>query len=180
MLYKVNQVSKLLGVSRVTIYNKIDKTLKNELKQFVKMKKGVKCIEEEGIKIIKDSLALQVDDKHLQYPLQEEQIGVIDNEFVIHENEEKKGTIKGTSKVDSKFTSKESEDYKELYIGSLKDQISSLKEELNTKNSQIERFQILLKQYQDKIPMLEAVNEAAATEEKQTSLIKKILFKKIF
>jgi len=66
MYYSISDVSKQLKVSKVTIYKKIAKI--NGLKEHVKQLKEGKCITEEGIEIIKQSLQ----DSQFIKPLQSE------------------------------------------------------------------------------------------------------------
>ena len=52
-MYMITEVAKLLGVSRQTIYNKIDKL---ELTKFTDMTDKGKVINEEGFQLLKDNL----------------------------------------------------------------------------------------------------------------------------
>lgn len=62
MYYKVAEAAQILGVSRVSIYNKVNQ-LKSELKPFTKKIKGVLAINEDGIELLKKSFDIVNDGK---------------------------------------------------------------------------------------------------------------------
>lgn len=54
-MLKVIEVANLLGVSKVTIYKKIEK-MKKEMKPYIHKKRNITYIDEDGIELIRDSL----------------------------------------------------------------------------------------------------------------------------
>lgn len=55
-MYKVIEVARILGVSKVTIYKKMD-LLKKDLKSHVHKKKNVTFIDDEGVELIRSSIS---------------------------------------------------------------------------------------------------------------------------
>lgn len=153
MLYTVTEISELLGFSKVTIYNKI-KSLKLELKPYIKHKKGVLHIDDKGLLILKEDLGL----KDIKSALNDD--GTLNDENIDSNNnlEDFKDinylikTINETVKTGQ-----------ENYINSLLNQIEILKSELDKKDDQLnntlrllENSQVLIKQDKEKILMLES------------------------
>ena len=58
----ISELARLLNVSVQSIYKKINKTLKNELRPHIETINGQKIIDEEGIEIIKESFKLTLND----------------------------------------------------------------------------------------------------------------------
>lgn len=152
MLYTVSQASQMLGVSKVTIYNKLN-SLNSELKPYIKRKNNILHIDDKGLLIIKESIDLI----NVQNTLNNEDIKV-------------------SSKEESNDSLNQFKDVKELietvknmvensqgnYVNSLVSQIELLKSELQKKDEQInntlrllENSQVLLKQHKEKVLMLE-------------------------
>lgn len=155
MLYTITEAAKQLQVSRVTVYKKIESI--KDLKSHVKIKNNIKYIDDTGLDIIKLSMANNSDSK-------------VDTEEEIDE------AVKQSNETYSEqFT-----DLQDKYINSLQSQIEYLKNELEVKNKlisdqarMIENSQVLLRDNQQKILMLEdKVKEAA--EIKPKGFLKKI------
>lgn len=56
-MYRVIEVAKMLGVSKVTIYKKINKN-KKSLKPHVHTRSNITYIDDQGVEIIKDSIEI--------------------------------------------------------------------------------------------------------------------------
>lgn len=54
-LYRIIEVADILGVSKVTIYKKIE-LLKPEIVSFIKTEEGITYVSDAGVKLIKDSI----------------------------------------------------------------------------------------------------------------------------
>ena len=152
LLYTVAELSEILSVSKVTIYNKI-KSLKSDLKGCIKHKKGILHIDDKGLLIIKNDLGLIEDEDTL----------INDDEFKAEStvNNEDLKQFKDLETLIKMFN-KTVETGQENYINSLLDQIEHLKEELNRKDEQLnntlrllENSQVLIKDSREKILMLE-------------------------
>lgn len=135
MLMKVSDVSKLTGLSKVSIYNKLK--LK-ELKPYIVKNKGVTYVTEGGVNLIKDNIRLK--DNITPYELNNKEIEESNNKN--EEIQAFKEQLKGLS---------------DDYLNSLKGEIASLKELIVEKDSQIselhkliENSQVLLKKEQQK------------------------------
>jgi hypothetical protein len=138
LLYSILEASKQLGVSKVTAYKKINSV--KELKQYITVKNNVKYINDKGLEELRSSLCKQVNSKPLTNT---------------HELNDDNSL---SDKPVSTFT-----DLQKDYITHLKaqleikdSQISKLIEELNTKSRLLENSQILQKQQQDKVLLLES------------------------
>lgn len=84
MLYTVAEVSEQLGVSKQTIYTKLN-TFKKDLKPYIRIQNNTRYIESEGIEIIKNSIqANQFNSSNLKYDESEdelEELRVLKNEY---------------------------------------------------------------------------------------------------
>lgn len=150
---KVSKVAELLGVTRQTVYNHIDK-IDKEINSHIYTKEGVKVIDDKGIELIKASIEGKevftegfTDDLHQQDDLQ---------------NDNVKEALQN-------------------HINSLKSEIDRLENELQEKNKQLDmkdqlmqNFQVMLQNKEEKIYQLEG-----EVEEKQKGIFDKIkdLFK---
>lgn len=56
-MYKVIEVANMLGVSKVTIYKKIE-ALRKEMKPYIHKKKNITFLDEEAVQIIKKNLSV--------------------------------------------------------------------------------------------------------------------------
>lgn len=56
-MYRVIEVARMLGVSKVTIYKKINKN-KKQLKPHIHTRSNITYIDDEGVEIIKDSIEI--------------------------------------------------------------------------------------------------------------------------
>lgn len=143
MFYDVSQLSNLTNVSKVTIYSKLKL---NALKPHIIKKQGKSFVDEEGLKLIKESLNIKDTlNKDLNQPLND------------------KNTIRGIA-LDIELN-----DLKSLnreFINTLKSEVQFLRTEIQNKNKQLdnkdkllENMQILLKQQEDKILLEEHFKE---------------------
>jgi hypothetical protein len=152
MYYSISEASKLLKVSKVTIYKKLDKV--NGLKEHIKQLKEGKCISEEGFELLKKSIQLTPFTKPLQQEFK------ADNENEVSERD--------LIVYKQLITNLESQ------VNDLKDDRQKLYEQLGTKDKQIdsltrlnENSQVLLKQHQEKILFLED-SQTKEPEEKKS------------
>lgn len=167
MLMSVSELSDLIGLSKVSIYNKLK--LK-ELEPYVLKSKGVTYITDDGVNLIKQLFNLNEDTLN---PLNEEdnRIGEETNETIENkEIEEIKGQLKELS-ID--------------YINSLKEENETLKNQLREKDKQIEELhklvennQVLLKYQHDKeIKQLQQSEHFQEIDEKLMELKEKLIHK---
>lgn len=85
-MYKVIEAANMLGVSKVTIYKKIN-LFKKELKPHIQVKKNIKYIDEQGIEIIKASLI--ANKVIFEGDLHQEKIIAMEDQLSIHKNQTK-------------------------------------------------------------------------------------------
>ena len=143
-MFKVIEVAEKLKVSKVSIYNKVNQN-KDILKQHVKKVKSVTYITDEGLEII-------------------EKLFCKDNEFKTLNNDDN-SLNNDTVKQDNSMV----EEFKTLYderINDLKVQIDGLNKDKENLHQQIDKLtelnknaQILIKQEQDKVLLLESKKE---------------------
>lgn len=152
---KVSEVAELLGVTRQTVYNHIDK-IDKQINSHIYIKEGVKVIDEQGIELIKSS----IDGKDIFTEEFTEDLQQQDDP----QNDNVKEALQD-------------------HINSLKSEIDRLENELQEKNKQLDKkdqlldnkdqlmqnFQIMLQKKEDKIYQLEG-----EVEEEQKSIIDKI------
>ena len=149
--YTIAEVSKILCVSKVTIYNKL-KTLNKELKPCVKLKQKVKYIDETGLELIKMSLSESKNDLNaLNNDLKQDASNFDYNE-----------DLSTLNKLNNDV-----EMLKSDYINRLKENIKLLEkeleiknEQLNTKDKLLENFQVLLREEQKNRLLLEEKKES--------------------
>ena len=150
---KVSEVAELLGVTRQTVYNHIDK-IDKEINSYIYIKEGVKVIDKKGIELIKAS----IDGKD-----------IFTKEFT--EDLQKQDDIQNDNVKEAL----------QDHIDSLKSEIERLEKELKEKNKQLDNkdqlmqnFQVMLQNKEDKIYQLEG-----EVEEQKQSILDKIkdLFK---
>lgn len=184
MLYKVSEIAKAMGLSKVTIYNRVN-TLQNELKPYIRHKKGVQYIDDKGLLILKKSCGLKVDDDALQ-----ETAASKAQEQDISDGLKQFESL--NKSIESLKNSVNSE-----YVQALKNQIEDLKTEIENKNRQLdakdrllENFQVMLQSERQSRLQLEAAREER--EKKMDTFIsewrqdrrereeKKGFFKKLF
>lgn len=127
-MYTITEISKMIGVSRQAIYKKIDR---EELQPYLKDSEKGKVITEKGLTILKGFFSDYLDSKQ------------------VTDNERQK-------------SSKHTDNLQTDYIQSLKSEIDHLKSITTDQSQQIgnltqllQNSQILLKQQQDKILLLE-------------------------
>ena len=123
MYFKVAEMSEILGISKVSIYNRL-KTLKRDLKPFIQYEKNVLMLDNEGLEILKESFGLNKEVKS-DFKQQSE-----------NEDNTKVGQDLNMLKSDTLFTV-------------LNEQIEFLKKQIDVKDQQLINMQILLKQEQE-------------------------------
>lgn len=135
MLYTVSEIAQEIGLSKVTIYNKIN-ALQSQLKPYIKHKKGIQYIDDEGLLIIKKACGLEVTDE----PLNE----------TAADKDHSPAASNGVNQFENILKTLESlnDNLNSDYIQSLKDQIEHLKGEISTKNEQLQAKDELLKNFQ--------------------------------
>lgn len=149
--YKIPEIVDIIGVSRATVYNKIN-SLSNVLDKYTTVRKGTKYIHSEGVEILKKSIrysnileSQEADSAEISETKQENIDNTNDsNESKILENQE------SSTK----------------YIESLESQLEYLKSIISEKDKQlgdmtrlVENSQVLQKQQQEKIFFLEQPKE---------------------
>jgi hypothetical protein len=141
MLYTILEASKLIGISKVTAYKKIN-TVK-ELKQHITVKNNIQYIDTEGLDKLKALISKPVNCKE-----------ETENDDTNYQNKE-------NSKVVNRFT-----DLQEDYIALLKQQLEEKDRQLSEKDKIISEHtelirnsQVLFQQSQQKIFLLEQAKE---------------------
>lgn len=145
-MYKVIEVSKLLGVSKVTIYKKME-IFKKELKPHIHKKKNITFIDDDGVEIIKESLIennVIVDPK-----VNEEEISRL-RHIVISRNKEIEKLIYQAMDVSNSAT-----DDMDILIGVLETQINMKKGQLESMDRTLGTFKKINKANKDRIKYLE-------------------------
>lgn len=132
-LYRVIEVANMLGVSKVTIYKKIS-LFKKELKPFLHKKRNITFIDEEGVKIIRESLVANQ---------------------VIADDSDKDEKIKslesavGDYESHLKFINEKMIDVQREHMEDLQLLVSTLKAQANLKKSQIESKHQTIKNFKE-------------------------------
>ena len=142
MFRSVSEISVLTGLSKVSIYKKIKQ---EKFQEFITRNKGITYVSEDGVKLILKEFEVK--------RVKSDGLNSLNCEHDF-ENEEVAITI------ENKGIEEEKEWLKELkveYINSLKDEIKSLRKQIEKKDNQIQELinlnknnQVLLKQQQDK------------------------------
>lgn len=173
-MYKVIEVAEKLGVSKVTIYKKVN-SLKQEIKPYIYKKKGITYIDDTGIEMIKNSLDVN------------QCVSKVKSEV---KTEEIYNSCKQEKSMDVNRLTGEIDGLQNDYINALKEQIDYLKNELDIKNNQltvkdhqlnnkdelIRNFQILLKEDKDRILLLEErLEEKEIPKDQQTMITAEIM-----
>ena len=142
-MYTVSDVAKMLNVSRVTIYRNIETT---ELQQHVTTKNKVKYIDNKGIDLLKEKLGCNIMQK------ENSNIGVTDQLHQLH-----------MLQVETEHLKRELES-KDKHIDTLTNETTMLHGMLQHEQEAgkdlrklIENSQVLLRQQQDKIFLLESL-----------------------
>lgn len=148
-MYKVIDVAKMLGVSKVTIYKKIS-SLKKELKPYIKKVKNVTYLEDEAVELIKNNLNNQTVASGR----------IINDEIdLLHKHIDK---LKSEQKqYEDALINQVKNEIDEMHgiIRSLQSQISVKKSHLEKKDEMLENFKVLVKLNKDRIRFLEEVIE---------------------
>lgn len=145
MLYTVQEASKILNISRVTIYKKID-TVK-ELRPFVKVKNNTKFIDENGLEIIRQSTINNNTCK----------------EFTDSEQEQEE------TKKENPYNSSRVNEFTELHEV-LKNQVADLQEQLKAKDRQIQALETVIQQNQILFLNSQKALESKEQKERRTFL----------
>lgn len=147
-MYKVIEVSKLLGVSKVTIYKKME-IFKKELKPHIHKKKNITYLDDEGIEIIKESLIennVIVDPK-----VNEEEITKL-RDIIMSRNKEIEKLIYQAMDVSNSST-----DDMDILIGVLETQINMKKGQLESLDRTLGTFKKINRVNKDRIKYLEEI-----------------------
>lgn len=147
-MYKVIEVSKLLGVSKVTIYKKME-IFKKELKPHIHKKKNITYIDDEGIEIIKESLIennVIVDPK-----VNEEEIYRL-RDIIMLRNKEIEKLIYQALDVNNSST-----DDMDIFIGIFETQIAMKKSQIDSMDRTLGTFKKINKANKDRIKYLEEI-----------------------
>lgn len=142
MNYTVAEISELTGVSKVCIYNKLK--LK-EIERFIHKNKGITYVSEEGFNLIKESLNLN----------EEAATSLNDEEIEGNKHTDNK-EFKEDLRLIEDYLNSLKEENKKLWIQiQEKDkQIQELQNIISQNNRLVENSQILLKNTQEKEPLL--------------------------
>lgn len=158
-MYTMSEAAKKIGVSRQSVYSKIDK---ENLGQYVKDSEKGKVITDKGFSILKGLFSEYIDSKPKIVNSQkdsksmdnlENEVDSNSNEPVLDKENKNADTLQDTLTVD--------------YINSLKSEIESLKSIISDQSQQtvsltrlLENSQVLQKQQQDKIFLLESPQDS--------------------
>lgn len=147
-MFKVVEIAEKLGVSKVSVYNKI-KQYNKELKPHLSKLKGVTYIDKQGFKIIKESFNLFNQAKTKD----------------TGENHEATDKVNDTNSLNSILKVK-NEQLKGLkdHIQYLENQIQVKDDLIKDQNKQLENFQVLLLNEQKRNKLLEGKIEESQTE----------------
>lgn len=141
MIYTVAQISDLIGLSKVSIYKRLD--LK-EIREHISKKQGVTYIDEEGFNLIKASLNLK---EEIKSDLKNDNAhNSIDLEL-------------STDKDDTFNLEEEAINLKTDYLNYLKVENEWLKKRIEDQSRQLENFQIMLQSEKQARLQLEAARE---------------------
>jgi hypothetical protein len=172
LLYSIQEASKKLNISRMTIYNKI--RTYPELKKFIKVKNNVKYLMPEGLDLIKNS---KIDNNILDNSKSD--VKEIDNNnHTLESNIDYKILLKNFDNLQNEFYNN-----KNNFTESLQDQIQLMKSQLEekdrqleSKDKQLESKDELLKNFQVLLKVEQENNTKLLTEKSKKSLFD--IFKK--
>lgn len=148
-MYKVIEVANMLGVSKVTIYKKMEQ-LKKELKPHIKKKKNITYIEAEGIELIKSSLSHFFEESHpvvseLDLKKLEDDKVLLNSEITIKEEEIQRIAMNHIIELEG-------------YLEYLTQQIYIKKDLVKRKNETLELFKIIIKNNKRSIDFIEKLS----------------------
>lgn len=134
-MYRVIEVANLLGVSKVTIYKKIS-LFKKELKPYIHKKRNITFIDEEGVRIIKDSLVAN----HViaDSTDKDEYIEKLNQDLEVHQSQVKM--------LNERVIESERQHIEDLQL-----LITTLEAQVKLKRTQIESKNLLMKNFKDLI-----------------------------
>lgn len=147
-MYKVIEVSKLLGVSKVTIYKKME-IFKKELKPHIHKKKNITYLDDEGVEIIKESL---IENNVIVDPKANEEVITKLRDIIISRNKEIEKLIYQAMDVSNSST-----DDMDILIGVLEMQINMKKGQLESLDRTLGTFKKINKANKDRIKYLEEI-----------------------
>lgn len=145
MLYSVQEASKLLNISRVTIYNKIDKV--KDLHAHIKVKNNTKFITPEGIELIRQSI---IDNNQSKAFASEQTI----NQEIPEQKQDTSRVVNGSKPLQDDVIKL----LKEQILDLQKDK-ENLHNRLEQQMNQHQNTQVLLRQAQDQVFLLESGND---------------------
>lgn len=148
-MYKVIEVANMLGVSKVTIYKKMEQ-LKKELKPHIKKKKNITYIEAEGIELIKSSLSHFSEENHpvvseLDLKKLEEDKALLNNEILLKEDEIQRIAMNHIIELEG-------------YLEYLTQQINLKKDVVKRKKDTLELFKLITKNNKRSIEFIEKLS----------------------
>jgi hypothetical protein len=147
--YKISEIVDDIGVSKATIYNKLS-SLKDLLRNHIKVRKGIRYVDYEGFRIIKNSIGFskeQYTDLKENLTLEPEYVGSVDDSSKLE-------TLENSNKlIESLETQLE---YLKSVISEKDKQLSASQEQTANLTRLLENSQVLLKQQQEKILFLES------------------------
>ncbi|OQY10652.1 MAG: hypothetical protein B6I28_00565 [Fusobacteriia bacterium 4572_132] len=148
-MYKVIEVANMLGVSKVTIYKKME-IYKKELKSHIHKKQNITYIDDKGVDIIKNSLSILSLNSELEVEYKKK-IELIEKKL----EKQKSGLSKMS--LDFNRTLIDSTNNVKSYIRMLENQIKFKKRELEHKNLLLKEFKELIKENKNRINYLEDI-----------------------
>lgn len=146
--YKISEIVDDIWVSKVTVYNKIS-NLKWVLRNHIKIRKGIKYIDAEGLEIIKNSIGLSKEKfKGLNEDYKEAD-ETLHNTDVSNHQESLETTKRYIESLESQieYLKNDNKFLKEL----LDKETGSKNKQLEAKDQLLQNFQVLLEQEQEKI-----------------------------
>jgi hypothetical protein len=137
--YTIAEIAEKLQVSKVTVYNKIKDF---NLKEFTEVNRGVKYLNQEGFEVLNESIGLTLEQykefKGLNKEFKEPPINLLD-----------------TLNIEVQTVKNEYINHLKTQIETKDNQIFELMEQLKNKDRLLANSQIIQKQQQDKIFLLE-------------------------
>lgn len=148
-MHRVIEVARLLGVSKVTIYKKME-LLKKELKPHIRYRSNIAYIEEPGVTILRQSLSIPSSEEHSMEPQE-------DNESLSKADLE--GAVKASQAMVLQAYDLHCSDLLQ-HLESLNHMIKVRKDEIERKEQQLKSLQRLVKWNKSSGAFVEKIHEA--------------------